>query len=94
MSVTVGQLTQAAKLFAIDLTSSGVPDLSNLSQDAVLGEDVLAIVAVFWPPAALIEYALAIAVALVPIAVALGVHGDPDPIHDAQTTESRGGRNQ
>lgn len=95
MTVTVGQLTQAAQAIGVDLSAANGLDLSNLAQDAVLGEDVLATVAIFWPPAALLEYALAIAVAVAPFAAAFGivVTPDPEPQVDAQTTQSRGGRN-
>lgn len=96
MSVTVGQLIKAADLLSIDLAEEGVPDLSNLSQDAVVGEDILTIVAIFWPPAALIEDALEIAVILAPLILASGISIKPDldPIHDAQTTETpHAGRN-
>lgn len=96
MSVTVGQLVSASKLLAIDLASHpGLPDFTNMDQDAEVAEDVLAIVAVFWPPAGLIEELIYVTIALIDIAVAGGVHVTPaaNPIADAQTTESRGGRN-
>ena len=88
MNITVGQLVQAAQLLSVDLAQPGLPDFSNLSQDAVLGEDVLTIVAVFWPPAALIEDALVVAIALAPLLVKIHVTPDPNPVADAQTTET------
>lgn len=93
MTLTGAQLTQTAKaLSAIDWTQIASLDLSNLAEDAVIGEDILSVVAVFWPPAALLAEALAIAVVLEPL-VAANVTPDPLPMTDAQTTQSRRGRN-
>lgn len=93
MTLTGAQLTQTAKaLSAIDWTQISSLDLSNLAEDAVIGEDILSVVAVFWPPAALLAEALAIAVVLEPLVVA-NVRPDPLPMTDAQTTQGRGGRN-
>lgn len=96
MTITAGQLLSAIN----GLEQMGVDvgpelNLENLSQDAVIGEDVLSVVAVFWPPAALLAEALAIAVVLEPLIAAAGFHIAPDtlPMTDAQTTQSRGGRN-
>jgi hypothetical protein len=93
MTVTASQLTQTAKaLSAIDWSQIAYLNLSSLPDDAVIAEDALSVVAVFWPPAALLAEALAIAVVLEPV-IAANVTPDPDPEVDAQTTQSRGGRN-
>lgn len=93
MTINAAQLTQTAKtLSAIDWAQFETLNLSDLADDAVIGEDVLSVVAVFWPPAALLAEALAIAVVLEPL-VAANVKPDPLPMTDAQTTQSRGGRN-
>lgn len=93
MSITAAQLTQTAKaLSAIDWAQFESMNLSDLADDAVIGEDVLSVIAVFWPPAALLAEALAVAVVLEPL-IAANVRPDPLPMTDAQTTQSRGGRN-
>lgn len=95
MSVTVGKLTavaQAIPQLATDMATAGL-DLSNLAADAVVGEDILSVVAVFWPPAALLAEALAIAVAIAPLFPAIHLSPDQLPMTDAQTTQGRGGRN-
>lgn len=95
MNITAGQLTQTAKaLSAIDWTQIASLNLADLSSDAVLAEDALSVVAVFWPPAALLAEAIAIAVVLEPLLAASGVHISPDlnPEVDAQLTRGHGGR--
>lgn len=96
MSITVGQLTQTANaLSAIDWSQLSGLNLDDFGDDTILAEDVLSVAAVFWPPAALLGEALAIAVVLAPLLAAAGlkVTPDQDPEVDAQTTQSRGGRN-
>jgi hypothetical protein len=96
LSVTAAQLTQTAQaLSAVDWSQFASLNLSDLNSDAVIGEDVLSVVAVFWPPAALLAEAMVVAVALQPLIAASGIHiaPDADPEVDAQTTVSRGGRN-
>lgn len=93
--ITVGQLTTVAQSIpqlADDMVLAGV-DLSNLPADAVVAEDVLSIVALFWPPATVLEEALVVAIALAPLIAASGIKPDPLPMVDAQTSQSRGGRN-
>lgn len=96
MSVTAGQLLSASQALAAvagGLSASGL-DLSSLSGDAIVGEDILSVVAVFWPPAALLEAALAIAVELLPLLPEIHLTPDQDPEHDAQTsTDAHVGRN-
>jgi hypothetical protein len=63
----------------------------NVADDAILGEDALALIAVFFPQAAILAEAAPFVIALAPIALA-NVQPDPDPIHDAQLDEGRVGR--
>lgn len=96
--ITAGKLLsaiQGIEQLGLDVGWATDLNLTNLSHDAVVGEDILSVVAIFWPPAALLEYALAIAVAVAPFVVASGISikPDPNPIADAQTTQARGGRN-
>ena len=89
--ITAAQLTQTAKaLSAIDWSQISYLNLTSLPADATVAEDALSVVAVFWPPAALLEQALAIAVVL---EASGAVRPDADPEVDAQTTQSRSGRN-
>ena len=95
MAVNVGQLTQTANaLSAIDWTQVASMNLDDFASDTVLAEDILSVVAVFWPPAALLAEALAIALVIEPLIAAAGVHisPDPDPEVDAQLAHGHGGR--
>ena len=93
MTITVTQLIQAAQLVGVDLGTVPGLDLSTLQGDAVVGEDILSIIAIFWPPAGLIAEALAIAVAVAPF-IAATLSPDPHPIADGQTTPTpHSGRN-
>lgn len=92
MSITAGQLIaaiQGLSQLGVDTSRAASLNLANLPADAVLGEDVLGIVAIFWPPATLLIAALAIAVELAPL---IQVDPDANPMADAQTSEGRGGR--
>ena len=68
---------------------------SGLSDDAILGDDVLAdVAAVLPPPFDLYAAAAATLLELVAIAtVGVTIRPDPDPEVDAQTSQGRGGRN-
>lgn len=86
--ITVGQLSQVLEdipQLAFDAENAGV-DLSDLQADAVVGEDILAVVALFWPPATVLAVALAIAVQIAPM-----VHIEPASGQNAEPL-GRGGR--
>lgn len=92
MSVTAGQLIaamQGLSQLGVDTSKAANLNLADLSADAVVGEDVLGVVAIFWPPATLLIAALEIAVELAPL---IHVQPDASPLADAQTSEGRGGR--
>jgi len=74
--------------------SAAVGDkFANINDDATVAEDVLAAVAVFWPPAAGIAALIALLVELEPIAATfdfkLQIQGDPNPQADAQMSTGR-----
>jgi hypothetical protein len=92
--ITVSQLLGAIaglEALGIDTSAAASLNLSSLSADAVVGEDILSVVAIFWPPAALLEAALVVAVAIVPLLPPISIKPDPDPEVDSQTT-TEGGR--
>jgi hypothetical protein len=94
VTITAAQLLGAIEgleQLGIDTSAAASLNLGDLSDDAVMGEDVLSVVAVFWPPAALLEVALAVAVAIIPLLPAIDIKPDPNPEVDAQTT-TQGGR--
>jgi hypothetical protein len=94
MSVTVAQLLSAIEgleELGIDTSAAASLNLSDLPEDAVVGEDALSVVAIFWPPAALLEAALVVAVAIIPLLPAINIRPAPDPEVDSQTT-TQGGR--
>ena len=94
--ITAGQLLSAIQgigQLGFDTSWAAQLNLSNLAADAVVGEDILSIVAIFWPPAALLEEALVVAVAIIPLLPKISITPDPNPIADAQTTQARSGRN-
>jgi len=88
MVIKAGQLIQAAKLVGVDLGTLPGVDLSSLSGEAEVGEDILSLVALVWPPAGLIAEALVIALVVAPLLRALNIKPDPNPMVDAQTTET------
>lgn len=95
MAITTGQLTAAIEglsQLGVDTSAAAGLDLTDLPADAVVGEDVLALVAVFWPPAAIAEAVLAVAIEIASVA-RINVAPDPLPMTDAQTAQSRSGRN-
>ena len=97
MTITAGQLVsalQALPQLGVDTSAAAGLNLGNLAADATVGEDVLSVVAIFWPPAGLLAEALAVAIALAPIITASGITVSPDPLPmtDAQTSMGRGGR--
>jgi hypothetical protein len=94
--ITVSQLLGAIaglEALGIDTSAAASLNLSSLSADAVVGEDILSVVAIFWPPAALLEAALVVAVEIAPLLPPISIKPDPNPEVDAQTTTGPGGRN-
>jgi hypothetical protein len=94
VTITAGQLLEAInglEELGVDTSAAASLNLSDLSEDTVVGEDILSVVAIFWPPAALLEAALVIAAEIVPLLPALNIKPDPDPEVDSQTT-TQGGR--
>lgn len=61
---------------------------SNASDDAVVAEDILAILTPFFPEAGAVEDIIALFSALLPVIQQGGIKGDPNPIQDAQTTRN------
>lgn len=61
---------------------------ANLQDDAAVAEDILAAIAVFWPPAAAIAALIALDVELVPF-VNIQIQPDPNPMDDAQLKMGR-----
>lgn len=93
MAITVAEVTSAIEAFGkIDLVSLKNLNLESLHDDTLLASDVMAIIAPLWPPAALLAVALKVAYEAEPF-LDLHISPDPDPIHDAQLTPTRGGRN-
>lgn len=93
--ITVGQLITAVQgLSSINTTAlqgAVSSHLSNLQDDATVTEDVLEIIAVFWPPAGIIAGVIALDAELAPL---VGIGGvsitpDPDPEVDAQMDTGR-----
>ena len=96
MSVSAGQLIGAIEglnQLGVDTSAAASLNLASLPMDATVAEDALAVVAVFWPPAGVLEAALGVAVALAPLLPQIHVEPDSEPEVDAQTAQSRGGRN-
>jgi hypothetical protein len=96
VTITAGQLLstiQGIGQLGLDTSWAAQLNLSNLAADTVVGEDILSVVALFWPPAALFEAALAVAVAIGPLLLKISVTPDPLPMTDAQMIPARGGRN-
>lgn len=98
MSLTAGQLKSGINVLAdlvTALQSAAASNFTNLPDDAVVLEDGLNIASIAWPPAASIAIVIELLVGLEPIIASLGISikPDPNPIADAQTTQSRGGRN-
>ena len=93
MTITAGQLLgaiQGLEQLGLDTSWAASLNLSNLSADAVVGEDILSVVAIVWPPAALLEAALVVAVEIAPLLPAINIKPDPDPEVDSQTTTDGG----
>jgi hypothetical protein len=90
MIVTAGQLVSAIQALAqagVDVSAAASLNLSNLPADEAVADDVLTVVAVFWPPAYLLEMALPIALAIAQLAIDNpGSGANRDPLG------SRGGR--
>jgi hypothetical protein len=87
--ITAGQLVSAIEALAqagVDTSAAASLGLSSLADDEAVGDDVLTAVAVFWPPAALLEMALPIALAIAALIIASpGSGANQDPL-------GRGGR--
>jgi hypothetical protein len=92
MTITVGQLISAVQgLSSINTTAlSGAVSshLSNLQDDATVTEEVLGIIAVFWPPAGVIAQVIALDAELAPLVGITTITPDADPEVDAQTTRA------
>lgn len=91
--ISAGQLLGAVQglgQIGVDIDTALTDKLQSFPADAAVGEDILGEVAPFWPPAALLQIALVVAVEL---EVSGLIKPDLDPEVDAQTTQSRGGRN-
>lgn len=90
--VTVAQVMAAAEAFekvnvaAVEGAMSS--RFSNVADDAIVAEDILAILAPFFPEVGALEDIIALLSALLPVAAALKIQGDPNPIEDAQTTRA------
>jgi hypothetical protein len=94
VTLSVNQLLEAIsglEQLGLDTSWAASLNLSNLSADAVVGEDILSVVAIVWPPAALLEAVLVVSVEIAPLLPAINIKPDPDPEIDAQTT-TQGGR--
>lgn len=63
---------------------------SNLPDDMALTGDLANLASIVCPPAAIAITVLLVAEELEAAGI---MKGDPDPIHDGQTTQTRGGRN-
>ena len=61
---------------------------ANLQDDAAVAEDILAAIAVFWPPAAAIAALIALDVELAPF-VNIQIQPDQNPMDDAQLKMGR-----
>ena len=61
---------------------------ANLQDDAAVAEDILAAIAVFWPPAAAIAALIALDAELAPF-VNIQIQPDPNPMDDAQLKMGR-----
>ena len=61
---------------------------ANLQDDAAVAEDILAAIAVFWPPAAAIAALIALDAELAPF-VNVQIQPDPNPMDDAQLKMGR-----
>jgi hypothetical protein len=89
MTITAGQLVNAVEALAkagVDTSAAAGLGLDSLAADETVGEDVLAVVAIFWPPAGLLEMALPIALAIAELAIENpGSGANVDPL-------GRGGR--
>jgi hypothetical protein len=75
-----------------DLVAAWRNRFSDLDADAVLAEDALGVIAVFFPQAAAIAALIALLVDVKPF---LDIHppkGDEDPERDANAYSGRGGR--
>ena len=97
MPITVATVKNAVGVLqSLDTAafSTAVSDhFANINEDATVAEDVLASVAIFWPPAAGIAALIALLVELEPYAsiidFKLDIHGDPNPQADAQLSTGR-----
>jgi len=89
MTITAGQLLSAIQLLAkagVDVSAAASLNLGSIPADEAVADDVLTVVAVFWPPAALLEMALPVAIAIAELAIKNpGAGGNDDPL-------GRGGR--
>jgi hypothetical protein len=94
MAITVADLTLAATQIAEFDTAAfqGAVQshLSNLQDDAIVAEDILTLIAVVWPPAAIIAKVIQLDAMLAPLAqVSFSITPDPDPEVDAQLATGR-----
>ena len=83
MTVTAGQVIagiQGLAAVGVDVTAAASLNLSSLPADEAVAEDVLSVVAIFWPPAAVLEAALPVALAIAALAIenpGTGANQDP-----------------
>jgi hypothetical protein len=91
--ITIGDLRSGLEsLPAIETAIRDILGGKTSWDDAeTIGPDVLAILAIAIPQAAAFIAVAKIALAVAPLLANIA-HSDPDPIHDAQLTEGRGGR--
>jgi hypothetical protein len=91
--ITAGQLRSAVgALQGIDanaLQGAISSNLSNLADDAIVAEDVLGIIAIFFPAAGIIAALIALLVEVQPF---LSIDIKPGSPGEGQTDEGRGGR--
>lgn len=92
MTLTVGQLVSAIEslteiAMAVASVPEGVPNLASLPQDVAVTDDILSVIATFWPPAAMIEVLLPVAAAVAEWAAAnpgTGANDDPLGPHEGR----------
>jgi len=94
--ITVGQVGAAIKAFG-DINTSALSAawrsrFSDLDADALLAEDALGVIAVFFPQAAAMAALIALLVEVRPFLDLHAPTGDEDPERDANAYRGRGGR--
>ena len=89
--ITIGQLNNAIQLLGkmgMDISAASSLGLASLPQDVAVTDDILSIVATFWPPVELIEIILPVALEILALAArnpAVNAIVNSDPL-------GRGGR--